>query len=175
MIWFTADTHLHHEASINYCNRPFSCVEEMDETIISNWNKVVSQRDTCYILGDFAFGNNDKVKKTRYRLKGKIHLILGNHDYKNKTHRLAGIFTSISDLMTLNHNKQKIILCHYAMRVWESSHYNSWQLYGHSHGNLQGCGKQFDVGVDSFNYFPVSFEKVTEIMASLPDNFNLKK
>lgn len=174
-IWFTSDTHFNHEGAIEYCNRPFKSVEEMDETLISNWNKLVQPRDHVYHLGDFGFGHNDIIKKYRYRLRGKIHLILGNHDYKNKTHRLTGVFTSISDLMTLKHNNKKIVLCHYAMRVWDSSHFNSWQLFGHSHGNLQGAGKQFDVGVDSFDYKPISFEKVEEIMAKLPDNWNLTK
>ena len=175
MIYFTADTHFNHFGAIEYCNRPFTTVEEMDEAMVYSWNKTVSKKDIVYHCGDFGFGNNDIMKKIRYRLNGKIHLVLGNHDYKNKIHRMENVFSSISDLMTLKYNKQKIVLCHYAMRVWDSSHYNSWQLFGHSHGNLQGCGKQFDVGVDNFNFKPVSIETVAEIMKILPDNWNIKK
>ena len=56
-IWVTSDTHFNHANIIKYCNRPFSSVEEMNETIIANWNKVVSQGDTVYHLGDFALGD----------------------------------------------------------------------------------------------------------------------
>ena len=66
-----------------------------------------------------------------------------------------------------------IVCDHYAGRVWARSHYNSYQLYGHSHGHLPPEGKQWDVGVDNNNFFPVSFEQIKEIMAKRPDNFNL--
>jgi calcineurin-like phosphoesterase family protein len=61
------------------------------------------------------------------------------------------------------------------MRVWPRSHYNSWQLYGHSHGRLEPVGKQWDVGVDNNNFYPVSFDQLVEIMKNRPDNFNLVK
>ncbi|KKL95432.1 hypothetical protein LCGC14_1854620, partial [marine sediment metagenome] len=67
---------------------------------------------------------------------------------------------------------QPITLCHYAMRVWDKSHFNSWQLYGHSHGTLNGIGKQYDVGVDANNFLPVSFANLTELMEAKKDNFN---
>lgn len=59
------------------------------------------------------------------------------------------------------------------MKVWVRSHYNSFQLYGHSHGNLPTEGKQYDVGVDNNNFFPVSLDKIIEIMRKKPCNFNL--
>jgi calcineurin-like phosphoesterase family protein len=66
-----------------------------------------------------------------------------------------------------------IIGSQYAMRVWPRSHYNSWQLFGHSHGKLEPKGKQHDIGVDNNKYSPVSFPEIRNIMASQPDNFNL--
>jgi len=69
--------------------------------------------------------------------------------------------------------EQVVVVCHYAMRVWPKSHYNSWQLYGHSHGRLGGIGKQYDIGVDNNNFYPVSFNEICEIMQNKPDNSNL--
>lgn len=173
-IWFTSDTHWNHAKSIQFGNRPFKDVEEMNEGLIKNWNDCVDPRDTIYHLGDFGFGRIEDLKKIRYRLRGKIHLILGNHDYKNNLDRVSW-FSSISVLKEININKQHITLCHYSMRVWNRSHYNSQMLFGHSHGKLQGCGKSFDIGVDCCGYKPISFEEVQEKMKTLPDNFNLVK
>lgn len=88
----------------------------------------------------------------------------GSHDYwlKDSAHELW------SDYI----DGQYVVVCHYAMRTWPKSHYNSWQLYGHSHGSLLPLGKQWDIGVDNNNFYPVSFEKIKEIMKKKPDNFN---
>ena len=66
-----------------------------------------------------------------------------------------------------------IVVCHYAMRVWARSHYGSFQLYGHSHGKLAPQGKQWDIGVDNNNFYPLSFDEICLIMQGRPDNFNL--
>ena len=54
MIYFTADLHFYHENVISHASRPFSSVEEMNEALIRNWNKIVKPTDEIYILGDFT-------------------------------------------------------------------------------------------------------------------------
>ena len=170
--WFTADTHFNHDLIRKYCHRPFDTCQEMDEIMIANWNNKIKPGDIVYHLGDFAFGKEDAVKKYRNRLMGKIHLILGNHDYKNKIHRLTNIFSSVRDLLEIKYNHQRLILCHYNMRTWNASHFNSYQLHGHSHGTLAPTGKQLDVGVDVNNFSPVHIDQIMKIMLMKPDNFN---
>jgi len=75
-----SDTHFYHEKMIKYEARPFASVEEMNKTMINNWNKVVSKRDIVYHLGDFSFSNFEMIKKIFDQLKGRIILIAGNHD-----------------------------------------------------------------------------------------------
>jgi calcineurin-like phosphoesterase family protein len=127
------------------------------ETIINNWNNVVGERDTVYHLGDFSFKNPYHYRK---RLKGRIELIVGNHDYRYD----CSVFDKVYDLHIIKIEKKTIVLSHFAMRVWH--------LYGHSHGMLEPFGKSFDVGVDSNNFTPVSFETVAHVMDCLPDNPN---
>lgn len=144
----------------------------MNETLISNWNSVVRPSDEVYHLGDFAYGQNDQVRKLRYRLKGKITLILGNHDYQNKVQRIADAFTEVRDLKTLKTDGKVIILCHYMMSRWDRSHYNSWHLFGHTHYPEDITGKRYNVGVDINNYTPVSLDTITKIMESKSNNDN---
>lgn len=49
----------------------------MNEALIENWNKVVSDDDTVFHLGDFAFGGSNVWKEIIPRLKGHINLIIG--------------------------------------------------------------------------------------------------
>ena len=59
MVFFTADTHFGHRNVIRFCDRPFETIEEMDETLIRNWNARVTGRDSVYILGDLFFRCED--------------------------------------------------------------------------------------------------------------------
>lgn len=165
--FFTADLHFGHENIIKYCDRPFENAREMDETIIRNWNKTVGEKDTVYFLGDFSF----KDARTYVdRLNGLIVMVWGNHD---KPARLVrNKFSAWYDLLSTKICGVDITMCHYAMRVWDKSHFNSWQLYGHSHGTLPPEGKQYDVGVDNNDFKPLSFDQLKGIMAKLPNNIN---
>lgn len=178
MIYFTADHHFGHKRIIEYCNRPFSSVGEMDNVMIERWNWAVKPKDTVYYLGDFCMSGREQALQYFNRLCGQIYVIPGGHD--KKWARFQGSYTGLNcvvricpPLHTVTLNKQVIVLCHYAMKVWDRSHYNSWQLYGHSHGGLPGVGKQIDVGVDCWAYYPISLEDIERIMEDRPDNFNL--
>ncbi|MCX6365194.1 MAG: hypothetical protein NTX57_00570 [Armatimonadetes bacterium] len=63
--------------------------------------------------------------------------------------------------------KQRIVLCHYAFRVWRNAHHGSWHLYGHSHGSLPGAGRSMDVGVDCHDFSPISYEQVKAALHQL--------
>ena len=79
-VFFTSDTHFNHTNIIRFCNRPFKDVSHMNETIISNWNRVVSPEDIVFHLGDFCLGGSAEWVNVLNRLNGKIYLISGNHD-----------------------------------------------------------------------------------------------
>lgn len=170
MYFFTSDTHFGHANILRYCKRPFSHIDEMDEVIIKNYNDVVTNDDIVFHHGDFAFRDPVYYRK---RLNGKIFFINGNHDYKIE--HCKNIFESVHDLLTTKVENQQITMCHFAMRVWNKSHFNTWHTYGHSHGRLESFGKSYDVGVDNNDFKPVSFEQLKEIMKNLPDNFNVLK
>ena len=168
-IWFTADTHFGHENVIRYNKRPFSSVEEMDETLIENWNKVIHPDDTIYHLGDFTLLGKGPAKSYLNSLTGIIHVVPGGHDHRwiGKDTYTTGTGHPVQILPPLQTIKvtlpepyqyQLIVLCHYSLRVWDRSHYGSWHLYGHSHGNLPPLDNSLDVGVDCWDYQPVSLD-----------------
>ncbi len=173
-LWFTADHHFGHGNIIRFCGRPFANVEEMNETLIANWNKVVRPQDTVYHLGDLFLLPSGEAKKIRARLNGTICLIRGNHERTAES--LQGAFAWIKDYYELKvadvdvpparQHMQHIVLCHYAFRVWNRSHHGAWHLYGHSHGTLPEIPGQlaFDVGVDCHEFTPISYDQVKQAM-----------
>ena len=175
-IWFTSDTHFGHANIIRYCDRPYTSPSEMDEALIKNWNQVVSPNDNIYHLGDFTLGGEEQAFAYFSRLNGKISVIPGGHDKKwvAKGEYISKSGNPIVILPPLETIKlhipgvkrpQLMVLCHYAMRVWNLSHYGSWHLYGHSHCGLPAHLKSMDVGVDCWNYFPVTLEQITKKMS----------
>ena len=53
--FFTSDTHFNHANIIKFCNRPFKDVEQMNETLIANWNRVVEMDDTVFHAGRLQY------------------------------------------------------------------------------------------------------------------------
>lgn len=175
MLFFTSDEHYGHRNIIDYCDRPFKSVEEMDEEIIQRHNKVVRGGDVVVHAGDFTLANAIIARRYLSKLNGKKHIFLkGSHDKWLNDPLIKSEFDP-HEIMEFSMKGEYIVVCHYSMRVWPRSHYNSWQLYGHSHGRLAPVGKQYDIGVDNNNFYPVSFDKIREIMKDSVDNFNLIK
>ncbi len=176
MIHFTSDLHFFHANILRYCSRPFASVQEMNEHLILNWNRCVQQGDDIYMLGDFAFCNDKNLFKLLRRLNGNIHIILGNHDKvitKNQNKLLeTGLIKSIQTYKELKYEGKLIVLFHYACRVWNGSHKNSYHLFAHSHNTLAPYGRSFDVGVDSTvittEYRPISIKEVIRYMEKIP-------
>ena len=166
MIWFTSDLHLGHGAAINMCERPFETVEEMNETLIRNFNSCVKKNDTVYILGDIAHRTPvDVVNQGIARLNGKKVLCKGNHDKRYNAELFAGIY----DFLEISTHGVNLSLMHYPMMSWPKSRHGSLHLHGHIHSkgdyNLQQKKEgilRYDVGVDVNGYYPVSIEQVKE-------------
>lgn len=125
MYYFTSDEHYGHANVIKYCNRPFRSLEEMDYTIISKHNDRVRPGDVVIHAGDFSFIRNREEVFKRYinKLKGTHIFLNGSHDNWLKK--------NTRQIWTKTIKGQYIVVCHYAMRTWPRSHFNSWQLYGH--------------------------------------------
>lgn len=161
-VWFTSDTHFGHSNIIRFCKRPFRNVDEMNAAMIKNWNDRVQPNDLVYHLGDVSFGDQNIFVP---RLNGRKVLIIGNHDHKNRIRR--NLWEKVEYGLEIKEGGHRIVLCHYAMRVWNGSHHGSLHFYGHSHGTLRGDTQSTDVGVDCFDYKPV---QLNEILAAMSRN-----
>jgi calcineurin-like phosphoesterase family protein len=172
--FFTADHHFGHENIIKHCHRPFASAEEMNRVMVERWNSVVKPNDIVYHVGDIAYKFNRKgLQAIREQLHGQIYLVPGNHD-KVATQMLNAwhILPQCSEVsvhapgIIPGQNSVRVVLCHYALRVWNASFHGSWHLYGHSHGTLPDLplSLSFDVGVDCTNFYPMSEEEVVAKM-----------
>ncbi|WP_448203989.1 metallophosphoesterase [Azospirillum sp. sgz302134] len=159
-VFFTSDTHFGHTGALSRFRRPFSSVAEMDEAMVANWNATVGPDDAIWHLGDFALRRTpDEMVTLLDRLHGTKHLITGNNDGP-ATLRLPG-WASVQAYAEILVDDTRLVMCHYAFRTWNGMYKGALNLHGHSHGQLKGMPRQFDVGVDVWNFRPVTLAEIT--------------
>lgn len=179
MLYFTSDLHLGHKNILNFRNRPFKNVDEMNEQIIERFNQKVTNKDDVYILGDVCYKSNQyEMKALVNKLNGKTKtLILGNHDPKF----IYSCFDEVTTYKEVSYAWRKLILFHYPILEWNgyfghgggSGKRNDKNAAVHLHGHQHNYAQQniqnrkdglfrYDVGVDANNFAPVSADEILE-------------
>ena len=174
-LFFTSDTHFLHRNILTLCSRPFKDINEQIEIMTFRWNQKVTADSDVFHLGDISLGSNTRTIEILKRLNGRLHFLKGNHDDSKLFQHLAkeGHFTEspLKHIYVTDEDAYKgrrlLVLCHYPMLVWDKGARGAWHLHGHCHGFLNEVNKattRLDVGVDSFNYTPVSYEEIKLIL-----------
>lgn len=170
MNFYIADTHFGHDNIRRLSNRPFNSVEEMDNAIIENWNRKVTNDDDVYILGDFSYKSEDPIEYLK-KLNGRKHLIAGNHDTKLlKNPNCKKYFVEIVDMKMVDDNGNQIVLCHYPLVEWNGYYRNVLHFYGHVHNTYHNettrydrdMKKAYNVGVDVIGFAPCTFSEIVK-------------
>lgn len=181
MVYFIADTHFYHKNIIEYCNRPFKDILDMNETLIRNWNETVKETDIIYHLGDVALCSNELIEPIIKSLNGKKILIRGNHDTKSVvTFEKMGLTVLRNAPIVID--KYKIILSHVPLpdTMIPNEYIN---IHGHIHNKPLNESKHkggrveypeelykpenhFCVSVDVINFTPISLKKILSLRSS---------
>ena len=166
-MFIISDTHFSHKNILVFTNndgqkiRPFTCLDEMNETIISNWNKTVKPNDIVYHLGDFTFGGKQNIAKFASRLNGRKRLILGNHDYDAKDY--VEHFEKVMSFHEMKKLRIPVVMCHFPLHL-SSFQYrvgdNGINLHGHIHDKTIDDPRWVNMCVEHTNYTPVHIEDI---------------
>lgn len=142
MRYYIADLHFFHENMNTKMDcRGFANIEEMNEYMIRKWNEKVRHNDEVVILGDLSWGKAEETNELLRKLKGKLYLIKGNHDYYLNDKKFDSTrFEWIKSYEELQDHKRKVVLCHYPLmcyngqyRLDEDGNPKTYMLYGHVH------------------------------------------
>lgn len=156
----------------------------MDAELITRHNAVVGDDDEVFHLGDFALDER-LVAPILARLRGRHHLIAGNHDACHPCHKrhvqqtrryLAAGFLTVQTSMSLDiEGFGSVDMCHlpYTGDHKERERYpefrpkdeGRWLLHGHVHEHWLRRGRMINVGVDVHGFAPVSEARIAELLA----------
>ena len=159
--WVTGDQHFGHRNIIKYCDRPFESVKQMDETMIENYNCLVSPDDTCFMLGDFGMDKKRRLFDILDRLNGEKILLMGSHD------RVFSKRTIIHKIV-VKFEEHMIAMTHTPYDYDERCHFT---LCAHIHRRWKYSFKDdhllINAGVDQWNFCPVNLHQVVEYSQEL--------
>lgn len=154
-----SDTHFGHANILTFKDkdgkpiRPFQSLEQMNETMIDNWNRVVSPVDKVYHLGDVLF-TKKWLDLIMPRLNGTKVLIKGNHD-NLKLSQYAQYFKDVRAYWVLD----KLVLSHVPIHPESLSRWKA-NVHGHLHNNTLTDPRYINVSVERINYTPINFEEI---------------
>ena len=146
----------------------------MRHALVKNINDVVKPDDLLYLLGDFSFWPKDNNVRIIKDIKCPVVLIRGNHDHNN---RIKGVgFADVHDELDIEIGNQLFTLSHYPFRGDHTAteryldrrpkDVGQWLLHGHTHSKerINRAEKMIHVGVDAWQYSPISEEDVLKMI-----------
>ena len=158
-VFLISDTHFWHTNIIAYEQRPFSSIEEMNSTLIKNWNRVVKKDDLVIHLGDFSLANREKTAHIFSQLRGTKWLILGNHDRQRSISWWMNIgFKKVFEFPIIY--KDFYILSHAPVYINAQMPYLN--LHGHIHSKTYKESFYKNVSVECIDYTPIEFGVATK-------------
>lgn len=171
-IYLTSDLHLGHDRQFIWKVRGYSNIDEMNEDYVSKWNSLITENDDVYVLGDLMLGEASNIAYLK-RLRGKIHIVLGNHDTLRRQEmykKLPGV-VEINWAIMLNYKKYHFLLTHFPCLTGnlenESLKQMTLNLYGHTHQTTnfyEDRPYMYHVGVDSHNGCPILLDDIISQM-----------
>ncbi len=139
----------------------------MDAYMIDAHNSVVGTRDRVIHVGDFAHRCEPRRLQAIFgKLNGAHLLVPGNHDDATT---LALPWAGVQPhIWNVTIEGQRVVCSHFGLRVWPGQRRGAIHVFGHSHGKLPGNGSSLDVGVDCWDFRPVSLPEIVARLATLP-------
>lgn len=154
--YFISDHHFGHRNIIEYEQREFKNIVDMDAEMIKKWNMVVNKDDIVYHLGDFSFYNKEKTSQIVGSLNGRINLIMGNHDRHSVKWYYDCGFNKVYDKPIIYNDF--IILSHEPL--YTNNILPFVNVHGHLHSKKIEGGYNINMSVELWDYIPISWEKL---------------
>lgn len=155
--YVTADWHFNHERILAFERSDCGTMYAHNKRIVDNYNAMVSDDDTVYVLGDVGFGAPQLLGDIIKQLHGHKILVFGNHDRFTATQGLEMGFEQVLTgpfYYPSKYTPGRIILSHEPAREAFENHYVI-NVHGHLHNAQLNLPNFFNVNVARTDYKPV--------------------
>ena len=157
--YITSDTWFGRPQILQIANRQFNNIEEMNSTLIKNWNKKVKKNDVVFHLGNFAW-DPITARKVLKKLNGKIYFLKGSHDGA-----LEEVIDDFPKAEFFNNSIMELkdfdtIISHYPLSVWNGKESGTIHIHGHTvfdHKTDLTVENRFNICTDFWGYSPINY------------------
>jgi len=166
--FISGDLHLNHANIIDYCDRPFESVYEMNQALVANWNDTVGPDDTVLFLGDLAFYYGDiTTHDWLHALHGDIVYIRGNHD--------GAKAIDYEEDYVLGTEQRRYYCTHRPRDI--PNEWKGWAIHGHVHNNnldrhplINTATNRINVAPELMAYTPISVATLERAIANADES-----
>lgn len=162
--YLAADLHFDHAEVLDYTDRPFASVGEMNDRLLDNWNRVVDPDDEVIYLGDLVVPSEPTtVRRWLRRLNSEITFIVGDHD--EGVRRTNAV--SARREYRFEAGGYRFVCIHDPAEA--PAERNGWLVHGHHHDMrpdefpfVDPETRRINVSVELTGYEPVSVAELTD-------------
>lgn len=182
-LYLISDTHLDHSNIIEFCDRPFGSVSEMDQAIQRRWNERVTYEDTVLFGGDLAMARSERAIEYSRQLNGSLVLLDGNHDDIDAHEAPFPVLKSYYFTYEYDGTEYEFYYTHWPVGTdhhGENNHptwseppewFDGWYLHGHVHNNdIEGFpfvnpdDHYVNLSAELLNYTPIEIEELIQVL-----------
>jgi calcineurin-like phosphoesterase family protein len=144
----------------------FTSISDMNEKLISNWNKIVKKNDNVFHLGNFAWDPHT-ARSVLKKLKGNLHFLIGNAD-----EALLEVYHEFDNAVILDDQIVELpqfdsVICHYPLDMWNGKESGTIHFHGHavfSHKTDLRISNRVNACTDYWNYSPIKFSTIKDFI-----------
>ena len=160
--FLVSDLHLDHADVLEYTDRPFASVGEMNRALLERWNAAVDPDDEVVVVGDFAVPSEPTtVRRWLGQLHGDVVLVAGDHDRGAGRTRAVEAVTA-HEFDAGGHRFHCVHDPADAPAAWDG-----WVVHGHHHDMrpdeypfVDPDAMRVNVSVELLGYAPVSVDEL---------------
>lgn len=160
------DHHFSHLNIIDYTDRPFDSVNEMNTYMLARWEQVVSDDDPVLHMGDVVFTNENKTAEDYLsELPGNPTLLLGNHDDQINPENFRFL---CMEQTVIQHYGYRFYCTHRPENV--PSDWTEWVIHGHVHNDqpfIDYNNNKINVSVEQVGYTPIPVPIIVKALKNM--------
>ena len=166
-VFVTSNQQFGRKGAIKTYKRPFIDVDDMNMQLISAWNSVVSDEDTVYVLGNFAW-DPETLEVIINALNGNIIIVAGEHD--KATHEVIEMELNVDIDYLYNaieeYPEANVVMSYWPLTEWPGKQNGTYSIIGYPDKKYKTNHRTrvINCACDIWDFKPIEIVKLVSLL-----------